>query len=90
MNIIEHIPVGRSQAISRRQLASLTGLCDRRLRAYISAAREQGFPIVGDPQGGYYLAETEAERNLLLAELRSRIKRLAASYAAVRRRRLPQ
>ena len=87
-HITDYIPKGRANAISRRDLACDTGLCDRVMRAYISRARAEGHPIIGDPCGGYYLADTEADKRLLLAELRSRIRKLDACYNAVAARRV--
>ena len=39
---------------------------------------------MGDPCGGYYLAETEEDVKLLLGELRSRMGKLAQCYRAVK------
>lgn len=84
MNIVKHIPKGRSHAISRTSLSLCTGLSDREVRRQISAARAKGHAIVGDPDGGYYMAETEDDMNLLLGELMSRIGKLAQCYTAVK------
>lgn len=78
--IENYIPVGRDNKISRESLRACTGLPDRSVRRLISDARMRGVAIVGDPTGGYYLAETEADMNLLLGELASRIKRLSGCY----------
>ena len=82
--IENYIPVGRENKISRRSLVICTGLPDRSVRRLISDARMQGIPIVGDPAGGYYIAETEADINLLLGELYSRIEKLAHCAGAVK------
>lgn len=83
--IEDYIPAGRENKISRRSLTMCTGLPDRSVRRLISEARERGVPIVGDPAGGYYMAETEADINLLLGELYSRIGKLAKSYREVKK-----
>ena len=82
--IESYIPVGRENKISRRSLVICTGLPDRSVRRLISDARMRGVAIVGDPAGGYYMAETEADINLLLGELYSRIEKLAHCAGAVK------
>ena len=83
-SIENYIPVGRENKISRQSLVLCTGLPDRSVRRLISDARMRGVPIVGDPAGGYYMAETEADINLLLGELYSRIEKLAHCAGAVK------
>lgn len=83
-SIENYIPAGRENKISRQSLVLCTGLPDRSVRRLISDARMRGVPIVGDPNGGYYMAETEADINLLLGELYSRIEKLAHCAGAVK------
>ena len=83
-SIENYIPVGRENKISRQSLSICTGLPDRTVRKLISDARMRGIPIVGDPAGGYYIAETEADIKLLLGELYSRIEKLAHCAGAVK------
>lgn len=55
MRIEEYIPVGRENAISRKQLASATGLDDREVRHLIEQARER-VAIVNLQDGrGYFI-----------------------------------
>ncbi len=82
--IVDYIPKGKENKISRQSLMLCTGLPDRSVRRLISAARAEGHAIVGDPNGGYYMAETEADVNLLLGELASRIGKLAKCVKAIR------
>ena len=82
-NIEDYIPKGRDNKISRESLSICTGLPDRHVRRLISEARMRGVPIVGDPAGGYYLAENEDDIQLLLCELKSRINKMYQSYWAV-------
>ena len=85
-SIENYIPVGRENKISRQSLAMCTGLTDRVVREYISEARSRGKAIVGDPTGGYYMAETEEDVRLLLSELNSRITKLAKCTSEVRKK----
>lgn len=84
IDITDYIYEGRDNAISRKSLVECTGLPDRSVRRLIAKARAEGHAIVGDPNGGYYLAETEDDINLLLGELRSRMGKLAQCYRAVK------
>ena len=83
MSIIDYIPKGKENKISRESLTICTGLPDRSVRRLISAARADGHAIVGDPEGGYYMAETEADYDLLLGELLSRAKKLTECYKQI-------
>ena len=86
--IVNYIPKGKENKISRQSLVLCTGLPDRSVRRLISAARADGHAIVGDPTGGYYMAETEADVRLLLSELNSRITKLAKCASEVRKKRM--
>ena len=86
MTIIDYIPKGKDNKISRDSLTICTGMCDRRVREHISLARAEGYPIVGDPEGGYYMAENQADINLLLGELMSRMGKLAKCYTAIKKK----
>lgn len=57
---------------TRQNLEALTGMPDRANRRMIREQRRQGVPIVAMPEGGYKLAETEAEKKRLLAMYRVR------------------
>lgn len=81
--IVDYIPKGKDNKISRQSLVLCTGLPDRSVRRLISAAREDGHAIVGDPNGGYYMAENEDDVNLLIAELTSRMNKLALCANAI-------
>ena len=82
--IVDYIPKGKDNKISRQSLVLCTGLPDRSVRRLISAARAEGHAIVGDPEGGYYMAENDADVRLLLGELASRMGKLTQCYNAVK------
>lgn len=52
---------------TRQNLEALTGMPDRANRRMIREQRRQGVPIVALKDGGYKLAETEEEKQALLA-----------------------
>ena len=57
--ILNHIPIGRKNAISRRQLSISTGLSDRVLREQISQLRRD-YVILNTQDGkGYYRPSPE-------------------------------
>ena len=66
---------------SRANLAALLGVPDRQMRRVIREQRRQGVPIVAMPEGGYKLAETEAEKKRLLAMYRVRALDELATYS---------
>ncbi len=57
-SIVDYIPVGRENAVTRRQLCELTGMRDRALRNAIEDARQSGEIIINAQDGrGYYRSE---------------------------------
>lgn len=62
MNIVDFIPYGRENAVSREYLSDITGLDDRTVRGMIEDARRD-VPIINlQDSGGYYLP-LEEERH---------------------------
>lgn len=64
MNIIDYIPTGQSNAISRRRLRELSGLSDRRMRLEIEKAR-QDYAILNTQDGSGYFRPTAEEKPLV-------------------------
>lgn len=60
MHIEEYIPFGKENAISRKDLAALTGLGDRTMRRKIARAR-RNHPILNLQDGEGYYRPTIAE-----------------------------
>ena len=53
--VVNLIPFGKQNAISRERLASLSKMNDRQVRRCIEAARRDGIYIITNPErGGYY------------------------------------
>lgn len=58
MNIVDYIPVGHQNAVTRKQLCILTGLSDRKVRDLIADARRE-MPIINQQDSkGYYIPDT--------------------------------
>ena len=88
--IMEKIPVGHQNAVTREALHISTGMSDRRIRKAIHEARRKT-PILNLQDGsGYYVPDMEDETDK--AELRkyvrqeeSRLKAIGWSLAAARK-----
>jgi len=60
--MIEHLRIGKENAVTRDQLCILTGRSDRRNRKEIEELRLKGIPIVNmADKKGYYVPETKEE-----------------------------
>lgn len=69
MNILQYIPKGRENAISRESLERMTRLPDRENRKIIRQAREKGIAIISSSSGkGYWLSDNPAEIRQLSRE----------------------
>ena len=66
MDITDYIPRGQEHAISRRDLARLTGLSDREVRYYIERYNQEGDePIICLLDGRGYFIPLQSERDLV-------------------------
>jgi hypothetical protein len=60
--MLQHIKIGKDNAITRSELCRLTGLSDRRMRRQIEELQFQGHRIINMSDGlGYYFPQTDAE-----------------------------
>ena len=90
MDILEFIPVGKRNAVSRRYLKDITHIPDRKLRNLIHQARRK-IPILNLSDGrGYYIPDmnTEEDRQALVQYVRqeeNRIKSTGWALYAARR-----
>lgn len=82
MNLLEHIPYGKENAISRKELEKSTSLCDRLNRELIERERcsedicQDGVILSSSKSGGYWISDDEFEIREFNAELKSRIRSL--------------
>ena len=77
MNILEYIPKGRKNAISRRQLAIRTGITDRKLRRYIQEAKLTNVIASTDDGSGYFIPEENDYNEVLAYRRREKAKALS-------------
>lgn len=84
---------GQARGIHMDAIASITGQAGRQLRHLVSELREEGVPVCGKPETGYFLAETAEEleqfcvnflerRALHSLRLSSRLRRVPLSVLA--------
>lgn len=86
MQVESYLPIGREQAITRKELLGKTGLPDRALRQEIENARQQrGILICCEQNGtGYYIGETNEELMLQYRQMTSRALSLLKSRKPIR------
>lgn len=82
MKISEHIPYGRTNAISMSDLSKRLGTDPRVCRRLVQHEREQGAPICYDwgEHGGYFIPANESEA---LTYYRQQIHRIKTARAAL-------
>lgn len=86
MNILEHIPYGHENAISRDELARRVGLGDRGMRRQILAARREGNVILNMQDGaGYYQSDDLVHLRSQYRQNESRAKAILAQQEHLKR-----
>ena len=89
MNITDHIPIGRENAITRDRLSRQTGLTDREARELIEKARRDGTIIINKQDGrGYYQPGPDDVADMLhqYRSNNSRAKSILVQQKHIRRR----
>lgn len=85
MNLLDFIPYGKENAVSRSQLCKLTGLTDRKVREQISQLRRTHV-IINDQSGhGYYRTTDRAEIERYVRQETARLKSIGWSLKAARK-----
>lgn len=79
MNILDYIPVGYENAITRKELCNKTGLSDRKVRQLIEDARKDNVILnLGDSKG-YFIPKIGEERLIMICK-RKEISRYKSIY----------
>lgn len=89
IKIVDYIPSGKENAISRQQLERVTGLSDRDVREAISLARRNTVILNLSNGKGYFQPIQGEEDDLVVKYFKqedSRLKRIGWSLLATRRR----
>ena len=84
MNIVDYIPYGRKNAITREQLMMLTGMPDRALRKEIERLRQEGICILNLQDGGGYYRPRPEERSLAEIYMRQQLSRAKSIYKGLK------
>ena len=86
MEIINYIPHGKENAVSRFQLVQMTGMSDRKVRKEISRIREEHVILSMENGSGYYqpTADDYPELRKYLNREESRAKSVFASLRKAR------
>lgn len=78
MNIVDFIPKGKENAVTREALCIYTGLDDRTVRKLIELARDGGAPILSSSHSvGYWLSDDIVEIKAFLNETDHRCKSMS-------------
>lgn len=83
MKIADLLRYGQANAVPLRDLAGITGLDGRVVRAMIAAERRAGAAILSDNQTGYYLPANEEEKARFVRSMRHRAKEILCAADAV-------
>lgn len=85
MKIADLLRYGQANAVPLRDLAGITGLDGRTVRAMISSERRAGAAILSNNQTGYYLPANEEEKARFVRSMRHRAKEILCAADAVER-----
>lgn len=85
MKIADLLRYGQANAVPLRDLAGITGLDGRTVRAMISAERRAVAAILSNNQTGYYLPANEEEKARFVRSMRHRAKEILCAADAVER-----
>ncbi len=89
MNIVDYIPEGRENAVSRAELARLTGMLDRNIRDAIKAANraltaKNRAILSTSGKSGYWISASREEMEAYLAESSRRSRSQYQNDAPIR------
>lgn len=85
MNILDFIPFGKENSISRSELSKVTGLPDRAMRKEIELARRDTCIINNQNGKGYYRPTDKAEVERYIKQEESRAKKIFMALGGARK-----
>lgn len=86
IDIMDYIPRGKDNAVTREQLVEQTGIKDRTVRRMIHKKRQQGEIIISSTRGkGYYLPLTRDDAEGFIRQQKSYIKHIQESITKAER-----
>lgn len=83
-NIVDFIPIGHENAISRKELCKLTGLTDRNVREHIAKAREVTCICNMSDGAGYYIPREVQEVEIFIRQESARARSIFRSLRGAR------
>lgn len=83
MNIIDYMPCGQKNAITRAELSKITGLKDRVVRELIGQARRET-PILNTQNGEGYFIPLPSEKHLVERWLKQEESRAKSIFWSIR------
>lgn len=87
MNVVDFIPTGKENAITRSDLVRMLNLPDRKVREMIETARKDGALILNDQDGaGYYISDDLGELKRQLKQNQSRAGSVLRQNTHLRRK----
>ena len=84
MRVLEHIPVGKTNAVSRAFLAISAGYSDRTIRRIIAQLREKGYLICNLSGCGYFIATDPDEVSEFYWQEKTRAKSIFKALTPMR------
>lgn len=85
MNILDFIPYGKNNAISRQELVMRTGMTDRAIRRAIQLLREDGEIILSSSHGkGYWRSDEVSEIAQYIRENDSRCRKMSRTNRKIK------
>lgn len=84
MRIVDYIPKGKENAISREKLSQITGLSDRKMRQEIANARRDTCIINNQDNKGYYIPDNKEEVRRYIKQEEHRAKSIFANLSGAR------
>ena len=82
-DFFDHLPFGRANAVTARQLAARYGISDRDARALADAAADAGLLVCADNHG-YFRPATAAEVDETIGRLASQAARMSRRARIIR------
>lgn len=82
MKIADYLSHGQGNGLNLRDLARLTGLHERKVRAMIAAERKAGALIVSDCKSGYFLPDSAEDVKRFHRSMVHRAAEIAAAAQA--------
>lgn len=84
MEIVDYIPIGSKNAISRKSLCMITGMSDRKVRKAISQARRETCICNSQDGNGYYIPDCVKDARRFLQQESHRARSIFWSLKGTR------